>query len=178
MNFQMEIGIIFNECECRMKIHGECTAHKTNALFENAWLASNSPNNDIPSQLNPFVIHGDNLCIVISQNGISNENLIGLQNSSKCCIKYEWENVEALDLHCDISVEPQNGYLKAGSTKLFQVIVESSGSASQVHLIPLKCRIYRYNDEMFREYLLPDGYFEYTDDGYYEKVSLWYLKNH
>jgi hypothetical protein len=159
----MEIGIMFNECECRTKIYAECTSSST-------WLVHNSPNNDIPSQLNPFVIHGDNLCIVIPQNGVSNENLIALQNNSKHCIKYEWDNFESLDLPCIITVEPQSGYLKAGFTKLFHIIVKSGGHAVQMHLIPMKCNIYQYNNEVFREYLVPDGYFEYNDRGFYEKV--------
>ena len=174
LNPQMEIGIIFNGCECKTKIYAECTsssACNTNSFHNCAWLVHNSPNNDIPSQLNPFVIHGDNLCIVIPQNGISNEILIGLQNNSKHCIKYEWDNFDSLLLPCKISVEPQTGYLKAGLTKLFHIIVKSCGHAVQVHLIPMKCNIYRYDDEVFREYLVPDGYFDYNDRGFYEKVS-------
>lgn len=167
----MEIGIVFHECECRVKIHAECTACNINSLYECPLLAHNSPNNDIPSQLNPFVIHEDNLCIVIAQNGASYENLIGLQNCSKHCIKYEWERPDPLDLPCCITMEPQSGYLKAGFTKLIRVTVKSTGFAAQMKSIPLKCRIYLYDNQRHREYFLPDGYFEYTDDGYYEKVS-------
>ncbi|KAL7023628.1 hypothetical protein ACKWTF_012716 [Chironomus riparius] len=170
--YEMEIGIIFNECECRTKMYAECTS--SSACNTNcAWLIHNSPNSHIPSQLNPFVIHGDNLCIVIPQNGISNENLIGLQNNSKHCIKYEWGNFNSLDLPCNISIEPHTGFLKAGFTKLFHIIVKSYGHAVQMHLIPMKCNIYQYDNEVFREYLVPDGYFEYNDRGFYEKPSQW-----
>lgn len=171
LNPQMEIGIIFNECECKTKIYAECTSN-TNSYYNCAsWLVHNSPNNDIPSQLNPFVIHGDNLCIVIPQNGISNENLIALQNNSKHCIKYEWDDFDTLDLPCNITVMPHTGFIKSGFTKLFHIIVKSCGHAVQLHLMPLKLNIYRYDNEVFREYLVPDGYFEYNDRGYYEKVS-------
>lgn len=112
------------------------------------------------------------MCIVIPQNGVSNENLIGLQNCSKQCIKYEWEELNTLDLPCDVTVEPQTGYLKAGYTKLFHVTVKSTGCAVQMHLIPMKCKIYLYNNESLKEYSLPDGYFEYTEQGYYEKVRM------
>lgn len=164
----MEIGIIFNECECRTKIYAECTSYSACNTY---WLVHNSPNNDIPSQLNPFVIHGDNLCIVIPQNAISNENLIALQNNTKHCIKYEWNNFDSLDLPCNITVMPHTGFIKAGFTKLFHIIVKSCGHAVQLHLMPMKLNIYRYDNEVFREYLVLDGYFEYNDRGYYEKVS-------
>lgn len=125
LNPQMEIGIIFNECECKTKIYAECISN-TNSYYNCAsWLVHNSPNNDIPSQLNPFVIHGDNLCIVIPQNGISNENLIALQNNSKHCIKYKWDNFDTLDLPCNITVMPHTGFIKAGFTKLLHIIVKS-----------------------------------------------------
>lgn len=37
--------------------------------------------------------------------------------------------------------------------------------------IPLKCSVFQYLKENFLEYSLPDGYFEITENGYYEKVS-------
>lgn len=164
----MKIGIKYNECECIAKIHGECIEHTTE------FIQNNSPNYDFHSKLNPFVLHGDNLFITLASNEFLNENLIAIQNCSKDCIKYEWNEVYVTDT-LKIQIEPQNGYLKAGFTKLFHLSIKSFANLIEMNLIPLKCEIYRYNAEIFREYLLPDGYFEYTEHGYYEKVNFIYV---
>ena len=169
----MEIGILFNDCECKTVIHGKCVAaidQNTTATTSQFIAACCSPNNYFPSKLNPFVIHGDNLLIILAQNEICNENLIALQNCSKHCIKFEWNKMR-LNKSLEIQIEPSDGYLKAGFTKLFRVTVRSLGYSLHMMTIPLKCSISRYNNEIFREYNLPDGYFEFTDKGYYEKVS-------
>lgn len=167
----MKIGIIFNECECEMIIRGECTAQHQTHDNQAQLFSCNSPNNDFNSQLNPFVIHGDNLCIVLAQNKICNENLIALQNCSKHCIKFEWQEVCEEEQY-EIQIEPSHGYLKAGFTKLFRATFKSLGCSMLMTMIPLKCSIFRYNAEVFREYKLPDGYFEYTEKGFYEKVKI------
>lgn len=157
-----------------MKIRAECTAQQQkheNYRDTVQFFTCNSPNNDFISQLNPFVIHGDNLRIVLVQNEICNENLIALQNGSKHCIKFEWQETCVENLY-EIHIEPSQGYLKAGFTKLFRVWVKSLGCAMQISMIPIKCSIFQYNSEVFREYNLPDGYFEYTENGFYEKVRL------
>lgn len=168
VSLQLGIDIVFNECRSPLKIFGECTGREQDSLDFN--FRNNSPNYDLNSQLNPFVLHGDNLCIVLPQNGLSTGNLIGLQNNSKSCIKYEWEDGKVADLFCEISVEPKSGYLKPGFTKLFRVSVKSHGAG--ISMIPIKCSVFQYLKENFREYSLPDGYFEFTDVGYYEKVRL------
>lgn len=171
ISLQLEIEIVFNECRCPVKIYGECTEREQDLL--DFTFRNNSPNYDVNSQLNPFVLHGDNLCIVLPQNGLSTNNLIGLQNLSKSCIKYEWEDVKFAGLFCEISVEPKSGYLKPGLTKLFRVSVKSYGADTIIPMIPIKCSIFQYLKENFREYSLPDGYFESVSDvGYYEKVRL------
>jgi hypothetical protein len=161
----MKIAFSYKEIEYPITIHAECTGRNIDYIN-----ARSVPHYDFVSQLNPFVLHGDNLCIVLSQYGRSSENLIGLQNYSKHCIKYEWHAIRITDFSCEIKIEPTSGFLKAGFTKLFRVTVDSLGCGLNMELIPVKCDIYRYNDELFREYLLPDGYFEYTDKGFYEKV--------
>ena len=125
---------------------------------------------NLKSKLNYFVLHGDNMNIVLPQHGLSNENLIALQNNSKSCIKYEWNNLYE-NVMCEVCVEPKSGYLKPGFTKLFRVLGKSLGACMMMRTISIKCSIFQYSRENFREYKLADGYFEYTDKGYYEKVS-------
>lgn len=163
----MKIEIVFNECKSSFYVYGECTRHE-NLL--DCSIRSSSPSHDLNSQLNPFVLHGDNSSIVLPQNGFSSENLIGLQNNSKTCIKFEWDDVKLSEYSCEISVQPKCGYLKESFTKLFRVSIKSLGSLAMLQMIPIKCTIFQYSKENFREYLLPDGYFEYTEHGFYEKV--------
>lgn len=152
-----------------MKIYGRCTGREQDLL--DAVFRNNSPSSDLNSQLNPFVLHGDNLRIVLAQNGNASESLIGMQNCWKHCIKYEWDDVSVSASSCEICVEPKCGYLRPGFTKLFRVTTKSHGWKAIISMIPIKCSIYHYVKENFREYSLPDGYFEYTERGYYEKVS-------
>lgn len=167
--FQLKIEVVFNECKSSLKIYGECTGREQDLLDEN--FRNNSPNYDLKSQLNPFVLHGDNVNVILPQHGICSENLIGLQNNSRVCIKYEWEDFLVAAATCEIFVEPKRGYLKPGFTKLFRLSVKSLGAHMMMRSIPIKCSLFQYSKENFREYSLPDGYFEYTDKGYYEKVS-------
>lgn len=111
---------------------------------------------------------------MLEQNGYSIEDdVIGLQNNSRSCIKYEWEDSKLSAFSCEISVQPKLGYLRPGLTKrLFRVSVKSLGNNIHLQMIPLKCKIFRYRKVHQREESLPDGYFEYTERGYYEKVSL------
>lgn len=160
---------MFNGCTSLLKIYGECTRREQD-LLDSSFRFS-SPNYDLNSPLNPFVLHGDNLFIVLEQNGYSNDNLIGLQNNSRSCIKYEWEDFKVSAFTCEICVEPKLGYLKPGHTKLFRVSVKSLGNCIQLQTIPIRCKVFRYRKDNEREYSLPDGYFEYTERGYYEKVS-------
>lgn len=160
---------MFNECRSSLKIYSECTGREQDLL--DVSFRHNSPNYDLHSQLNPFVLHGDNLCIALVQHGISSEDLIGLQNNSRNCIKYEWDDVKLAASSCEICVEPKRGYLKPGFTKLFRVTAKSLGSRMMMQMIPVKCSIFRYHKENLREYSLPDGYFEYTEKGFYEKVN-------
>lgn len=83
---QLKIEIEFNECRSSMKIHGECTGRGSD-LLESVFRFS-SPGFDLISQLSPFVLHGDNLLIVLPVNGRSTEHLIGLQNNTRNCIGY------------------------------------------------------------------------------------------
>jgi hypothetical protein len=128
----------------------------------------NSPIVSAPTQFNPIVLHGDNLFILLQQNGTSNGNLIALQNCSKHCFKYEWKESEFPN--CSMQIEPRSGCLKSNATKLFHISIKSFGCALKLQSIPLKCRIYRHKHELAKEIFLPNGYFEYTDNGYYEKV--------
>lgn len=160
---------MFNGCTSSLKIYGECTGRGQDLL--DASFRLNSPNYDLNSPLNPFVLHGDNLCIVLEQNGYSNDNLIGLQNNSSSCIKYEWEDFKVSAFTCEIGVEPKLGHLKPGHTKLFRVSVKSLGNCVQLQTIPIRCKVFRHRKGNEREYSLPDGYFEFTERGYYEKVS-------
>lgn len=121
--------------------------------------------------MNPFVLHGDNLCIVALQKSISSENLIGLQNNSKSSIKFVWDDVQIFPDGVEISIEPKSGFLRSGCTKQFRVSAKSLGSSALLQMIPIKCSIFRFHDDKLREYTLPDGYFEFTGKGYYEKVS-------
>lgn len=162
---------MFNECRNPVKIYGECTGRERAQDLLDFKFRNNSPNYDLNSQLNPFVLHGDNLCIVLPQHGVSKKNLIGLQNNSKVCIKFEWHDVRFSAYTVEICVEPKSGFLKPGFTKLFRVSVKSLGSAMTMQMIPINCSIHRYHKENLREYSLPDGYFEYTEKGYYEKVK-------
>ena len=164
--------MVFNGCKSSLKIYGECIGREREQ--ENSLdfsFRNNSPNYDLNSKSNPFVLHGDNLCIVLPQHGITKENLIGLQNNSKVCIKFEWHDVQISAYLLEVCVEPKSGYLKAGFTKLFRVTVKSLGSSMVMQMVPIKCSISEYRKENLREYFLPDGYFEYTDKGYYEKVK-------
>lgn len=169
ISLQLEIEIVFNECKSSLKIYGECTGREQDLLDSN--LRNNSPNYDLNSHLNPFVLHGDNINVVLPQHGLISEHLIGLQNNSETCIKYEWNDFKVSPFSCEVCVEPKSGYLKPGFTKRFRVSVKSLGSCMIMKMIPIKCSIFQYNKERFREYSLPDGYFEYNDNGYYEKVS-------
>lgn len=164
----MEIEIVFNECRAPMKIYGECSGREEDLLPFS--IRHNSPNYDCNSQMNPFVLHGCNLCISLPTNGFSGENLIGLQNNSSSCIRYEWEDLKVAADCCEIRVEPKLGTLKPGLTKLFRVSAKSLGAVVLLQLIPIKCSIFRYRKDNLREYSLPDGYFEFTEQGYYEKV--------
>lgn len=154
-----------------MKIYGECIGHGREQDLLHAGFRNNSPNYDLNSQLNPFVLHEDNVCISMPQHGMSKENLIGLQNNSKVCIKFEWRDVRVSAYSMEICVEPKSGYLKAGFTKLFRVSAKSLGSSMVMQMIPIECCISEYKKENLREYSLPDGYFEYTEKGFYEKVK-------
>lgn len=167
-HFQLQIEIIFNECKSSMKIYGECTGRAENIL--DATFQCNSPHFDLSSKLNPIVLHGDNVCMVLPQNGVTSEDLIGLQNNSKGCIRYEWEDLNISAFSCKMCVQPKQGYLKPGFTKLFRLSAKSLGSCSLLQGIPIKCSIYHYSKENFREYALPNGYFEFTEKGFYEKV--------
>lgn len=154
-------------------IKGECTQAELNSISQ-IYSTCDSPNYDFISQLNPFVLHGDNLCILLAPNEICNENLIALQNCSKHCIKFEWQELckvgDSIKLPIEIHIEPSNGYLKGGFTKLFRITIKSTGIAIQLQTIPIKCIIYQYQKEYHREINMPDGYFEYTERGYFEKV--------
>lgn len=152
-----------------MKIYGECTGREQDLL--DASFHNNSPNFDLSSKLNSIVLHGDNVCAVLPQNGFASENLIGLQNNSKGCIKYEWEDLKIPAFSCEVCVQPKAGYLKSGFTKLFRVSFKSLGSCTMLQSVPIKCCVFKYNEEKFREYTLPDGYFEFTENGFYEKVG-------
>lgn len=165
--FQLEIEIVFNECKSSMKIYGECSG-RVEDLLEN--FRNNSPNYDLNSKLNPFVLHGSNVCTFLPQHGCSSA-LIALQNNSKNCIKYEWNDFQVSAFLCEVCVEPRSGYLKSGFTKLFRVLVNSFGVNMIMATIPIKCSVFKYLKENFREYSLPDGYFEYTEKGFYEKVN-------
>lgn len=172
---------MFNECKSSVKIYGDCIGHGREQDLLDSGFRNNSPNYDLNSQLNPFVLHGDNLCITLPQHGISKENLIGLQNNSKACIKFEWHDFRVSAYSLEICVEPKSGYLKSGFTKLFRMSTKSLGSSMMMQMIPVKCSIFEYHKDNLREYSLPDGYFEYTDKGYYEKVkqhknSVWLWK--
>lgn len=160
---------MFNECKSSLKIYGECSGRAQD--LSDSGFRSNSPNYDLNSQLNPFVLHGDNVDVILLQHGFSTENSICLQNNSKACIKYEWNDFKVSVFPCEVCIEPKHGYLKPGFTKLFRVSVKSLGAYMITRTIPIKCSIFQYNKENFCEYSLPDGYFEYTDKGYYEKVS-------
>lgn len=166
--FQLEIEIVFNGCQSSMKIYGECTG-RVEDLLEN--FRNNSPNYDLNSKLNPFVLHGSNICTILPQHGCSSV-LIALQNNSKNCIKYEWNDFQVSEFLCEVCVEPRSGYLKSGCTKLFRVLVNSFGANMIMPTIPIKCSVFKYIKENFREYSLPDGYFEYTEKGFYEKVKM------
>lgn len=160
---QLEIEFVYNECRGSVQIHGECTGRAKDLLdfvFRPA-----APSFDLISQLNPFVIHGDNLCMALPE-GRSMEHLIGLQNNSKSCIAYEWEDAQ-LSSAAEISVRPKTGHLKSGLSKLFRVSVKPFGQCA-LQMIPIKCSISEYRVE---ESSLPDGYFEYTERGFYEKVN-------
>ncbi|KAG5670236.1 hypothetical protein PVAND_000513 [Polypedilum vanderplanki] len=165
--YDIPIGIQFNECECVAQIHVECKQFDSIVQF-------NSPMQNFPSQLNPFVLHSDNLCILMRPNSSSNENLIALQNCSKFCVKYQWKNMRLSEFSCEIFVKPNEGFLRAGATKLFRLTINSFGCEMQLQSIPLSCSIYRFNNEHFRDiHSLPDGYFEYTEKGYFEKPQNW-----
>lgn len=168
--FQLEIEIVFNECKSSVKIYGECIGRGHEQDLLDSGFRNNSPNYELNSQLNPIVLHGDNLCIVVPQHGISKENLIGMQNNSKGCIKIEWHDFRLSAYSLEVCVEPKSAYLKPGFTKLFRVSTKSLGSSMMMQMIPIKCSISKYHKENLREYSLPDGYFEYTEKGYYEKV--------
>lgn len=92
-----------------MKLYGECTGREKDLL--DSALRTNSPNYDLISQLNPFILRGDNLAIALLQNGISSDNSISLLNSSERCIKFAWEDA-VVEGSCKICVEPKSGYLK------------------------------------------------------------------
>lgn len=168
---QLQIEIVFNECRNSLPIYGECIGRESDLLDCSTLFRHRSPNSALNSPINPFVLHGDNLCIVVLRKSISSENLIGLQNNSKSCIKFAWDDVQIVPGAVEISIEPKTGYLKSGCTKQFRVSAKSLGSNALLQMIPVKCSIFRYHDDKFREYTLPDGYFEFTDNGYYEKVS-------
>lgn len=69
-----------------------------------------------------------------------------------------------------IKVEPNSGLLKPGRKKYFKIIIESLGFPCVFQQIPLKCRISYFNTKVnLSDSNEPDGYFEYTDDGFYEK---------
>lgn len=167
---QFSVGIEFNECISYMDVIAECIGTEKDLLHN--YCKQNSPNFDLASQLNPFVIHGDNIVVILLQNSSSNTKLISLQNNSKDCIKYQWDTMKLNGLSCEISVRPQCGYLKAGFTKLFQVSVTSHGFNIMMQMISIKCRIFKYRKEAFLESTLPEGYFEYTENGFYEKVNI------
>lgn len=168
LQFQLQMEIVFNDCKNPLKIYGECVGHEKDLL--DASFAHNSPNFDLSSKLSSIVLHGDNVSIVLPQNGFASEDLIGLQNISKGCIKYEWEDLNIAAFPCEVCVQPKHGYLKPGFIKLFRLSVKSLGSCMMLQTVPIKCSIFHYNKKNFREYMLPDGYFEFTEKGYYEKV--------
>lgn len=162
----MEVFIVFNDCKCKIIIQGECTSG--NFISKSI---CNSPKNNFVSQLNPFVLYGDNLCICIAPNESCNENLIALHNCSTHCIKFEWHEYYGDDFPYEIRFENRTGFLKGGFTKLFRVLIKSMGCSIQMQSILIKCTIYRHSNESFREFKMPDGYFEITEKGFYEKVA-------
>lgn len=163
----MEVFLIFNDCKCKMIIQGECTSG--NSITKSI---CNSPKNDFVSKLNPFVVYGDNLNILLTPNETCNENLIALHNcSTHNCIKFEWHELYGDDFPFEVRIIPRSGFLKGGFTKLFRILIKSMGCSIQMQSIPIKCTIYRYSNEMFREYKMLDGYFEITEKGFYEKVT-------
>lgn len=164
----MKIEFVFNNCRSSLNIHGDCIESSADSL--DCCFRNHSPNYDSASQFYPFVLHGDNLEIVLQQSGFDGENVIGLQNNSKNCVKFEWADVGGLASLCEISVEPKSGYLGPASTKLVRVAVKSGNTPAILPMIPLQCSISHYHKDVSREHGLPDGYFEYTDKGYYEKV--------
>lgn len=171
---------MFNECTSSTKVYAECTERDLLDLsFRN-----NSPNYELNSQFNPFIVRGDNLSVALPQNGISHVNSIVLLNNSEFCIKYEWDDIKAAAAYpIVICVQPKSGFVKPGFTKQFQVSVQSTGANTIIQSFPLKCSVFQYIKENFREYSLPDGYFELTERGYYEKVSklsmtfIWVIQN-
>lgn len=69
-----------------------------------------------------------------------------------------------------IKVEPNGGLLKPGRKTYFKITLESLGRPCVFQQIPLECRISSFNTKCnLSDSNKPDGYFEYTDDGFYEK---------
>ncbi|CAO1420266.1 unnamed protein product [Diamesa serratosioi] len=165
------VGIEFNECISYMDVKAQCIGTAKDLLHN--FYKQNSPNFDLATQQSPFVMHGDNIIVILLQNSISITKLISLQNNSKNCIKYQWDTMKLTGLSCEISVKPHCGYLKAGFTKLFQVSVTSYGFSIMMKMISIKCRIFKYSKEAFLESTMPEGYFEYTENGFYEKPHNW-----
>lgn len=168
---QLQIEIVFNECRNSLPIYGECIGRESDLFDCSALFQHHSPSSALNSPINPFVLHGDNLCIAMLRKSICSGNLIGLQNNSKGCIKFAWDDVQIAPDAVEVCVEPKTGYLKSGCTKLFRVSVHSLGTSALLQMIPVKCSISQYHGDKFREYTLPDGYFEFTNKGFYEKVS-------
>lgn len=133
------------ECKNSLKIYGECTGREQDLLDSN--FRNNSPNYDLNSQLNPFVLHGNNLDIVLSQHGLSNEYLFGLQNNSKACIKYEWDDFEVSEYSCEVCVEPKRGHHKAGFYKAVQSVSKIPwylhDDANGWWTAPIKCSVFK-----------------------------------
>lgn len=81
-----------------------------------------------------------------------------------------------LNIHVKFVLNRNVATTKPGFTKLFRVSVKSLGTYMMMRTVGERllsnalCSKFQYNKENFREYALPDKYFEYTDNGYYEKV--------
>lgn len=77
----------------------------------------------------------------------------------------------SLPKYYSIKFDQNCGLLKPGRKKYFKIIIESLGCRCVFQQIPLECKISSYNTkENLTNSNEPDGYFEYTDDRFYEKI--------
>lgn len=121
------------------------------------------------SDLNSVSVNPNYIGVKLLQCGFE-EVFIFLENKSENCILFNWNNA-SLPNYYNVKFDQNSGLLKPERKKYFKILIESLGCPCVFQKIPLKCRISSYNTKSnTTDSNEPDGYFEYTEDGFYEKL--------